>query len=482
MSASDPGDQHLGASALEHFSWKDVLDLYSCTECGRCQSHCPAYLTGKMLSPKTLVTDIRDAAYERLRGGYVATRHSAHPVQVDGSEADPSGGAPAMWVTGAGGPATVRDIPGSFQPSWLSPEQVAAAAKRSGGERSLIGGVIGEETLWACTMCGACMDQCPVFIEHVPKIAEMRRHLVLDESRLPRQAEAALRAIENVSNPFGISHQKRADWSLGLDVPRVGDHPDAEYLYWVGCAVSYDDRARGIAIAMVSILRAAAVDFAILGGEERCSGDPARRMGNEYLFQERAKRNIEVLGAHRVRRIITSCPHCFNTLANEYPDFGGHYEVIHHTELIDRLITSRRIVLERPIEATVTYHDACYLGRWNDIFAPPRDILERIPGMRVVEMRRSRREGMCCGAGGGRMWMEEGQPRINHRRVDQAIETEATRVATACPFCLTMFDEGIASRGVHEQVAVDDIAVYVARSMRPASPAGPSAPSPKTPG
>jgi Fe-S oxidoreductase len=479
MSAPDEGDQHFGAAALEHFSWKDVLDLYSCTECGRCQSHCPAYLTGKALSPKTLITDLRDAAYEQLNGGYGATRHAAHAEQETGSAAGQRAGEAVMWVTG-GGPGSVRDLPGSFQPSWLSPDQVTAAAAKNGGERPLIGGVISEETLWACTMCGACMDQCPVFIEHVPKIAEMRRHLVLDESRMPRQAEAALRAIENVSNPYGISHQKRADWTIGIDVPRISDKPDAEYLYWVGCAVSYDERARSIATSLVSILQAAGVDFAILGGEERCTGDPARRIGNEYLFQERAKQNIEVLAGHRVRRIITSCPHCFNTFANEYPDFGGHYEVIHHTELIDRLITSGRIVLERPIEETVTYHDSCYLGRWNDIFAPPRDILERIPGMRVVEMKRSRREGMCCGAGGGRMWMEEGQPRVNHRRVDQAIETEATRVATACPFCLTMFDEGIASRGAQDQVAVDDIAVYVARSMRGAA-ADPSAASPQTP-
>jgi Fe-S oxidoreductase len=480
MSAPDEGDQHFGAAALEHFSWKDVLDLYSCTECGRCQSHCPAYLTGKALSPKTLITDLRDAAYEQLNGGYGATWHAAHAEQETGSAAGQRAGAAVMWVTG-GGPGSVRDLPGSFQPSWLSPDQVTAATAKNGGERPLIGGLISEETLWACTMCGACMDQCPVFIEHVPKIAEMRRHLVLDESRMPRQAEAALRAIENVSNPYGISHQKRADWTIGIDVPRISDKPDAEYLYWVGCAVSYDERARSIATSLVSILQAAGVDFAILGGEERCTGDPARRIGNEYLFQERAKQNIEVLAGHSVRRIITSCPHCFNTFANEYPDFGGHYEVIHHTELIDRLITSGRIVLERPIEETVTYHDSCYLGRWNDIFAPPRDILERIPGMRVVEMKRSRREGMCCGAGGGRMWMEEGQPRVNHRRVDQAIETEATRVATACPFCLTMFDEGIASRGAQDQLAVDDIAVYVARSMRGAAAADPSAASPQTP-
>jgi len=474
MSAADGSDQRFGAGALEDLSWKDVLDLYTCTECGRCQSHCPAYLTGKVLSPKTLITDLRDVAYEQLRGGYAATRHSAHHVPGDGAEEEaetvppeaPGAGGAVMWATGAGGPRALRDLPGSFQPSWLSPEQVSAAVEESGGERPLIGGAIAEETLWACTMCGACMDQCPVFIEHVPKIAEMRRHLVLDESRMPRSAETALRAIEDVANPYGASPPTRADWTIGLDVPRIDDKPDAEYLYWVGCAASFDERARRIATAMVEILHAARVDFAILGTEERCTGDPARRIGNEYLFQERARENIAMLSGHGVRRIVTSCPHCFNTLANEYPDLGGHYQVVHHTELIDTLIREGRIVLERPLEETVAYHDSCYLGRWNGIYAAPRAILERIPGVRLVEMRRSRREGMCCGAGGGRMWMEEDQPRINHRRVDQAVETGATRVATACPFCLTMFDEGIAARQAQDRVAVDDIAVYVARSMR----------------
>lgn len=468
MAAEDEGAQHFGVSALEHLSWKDMLDLYTCTECGRCQTHCPAYNTGKVLSPKTLITDLRDAAYERLDGGYAATRHSAHPVQGTDGEGRPVPGEAVMWATGDGQPGALHDLPGHFQPSWLSPAEVATAVERTGGERPLIGGVIDEETLWACTMCGACMDQCPVLIEHVPKIAEMRRHLVLDESRMPRQAESALRSIENVSNPYGISHQSRADWAHGLGVPLLSERPGAEYVYWVGCAASFDERARTIATSLVAILKTAGVDFAILGTEERCTGDPARRIGNEYLFQQRAKENVEVLNRRGVRRIVASCPHCFNTLANEYPDFGGDYEVIHHTQLIEALIREGRITLERPIEETVTYHDSCYLGRWNDIFAPPRDILERIPGLRVVEMARSRREGMCCGAGGGRMWMEEGQPRVNHRRVDQAMETAATRVATACPFCLTMFDEGIAAKQLQDRLVADDIAVYVARSMRPA--------------
>jgi Fe-S oxidoreductase/nitrate reductase gamma subunit len=481
MSAADERDQHFGAGALEHFSWKDVLDLYTCTECGRCQSHCPAYLTGKVLSPKTLITDLRDSAHERLKGGYAATRHSAHVVQGADAAGAPGVDGAVMWATGDGRRGTRHDLPGSFQPSWLSPERVDDAVAAAGGERPLIGGTIDEATLWACTTCGACMDQCPVFIEHVPKIVEMRRHLVLDESRMPRQAETALRAIENVANPYGLSQQSRADWAAGLGVPLISERPDAEYLYWVGCAVAYDERARTIATALVAILRAARVDFAILGTEERCTGDPARRIGNEYLFQERARQNIEALDGHRVRRIVTSCPHCFNTLANEYPDLGGHYQVVHHTVLIDQLIREGRIVLDQPLEETVTYHDSCYLGRWNGVFTPPRDILERIPGLRLVEMGRSRREGMCCGAGGARMWMEEDQPRVNHRRVEQAMETEATRVATACPFCLTMFEEGIAARQAEQRVAVDDVAVYVARSMRLPGPGlsevSPGAPS-----
>ena len=233
----------------------------------------------------------------------------------------------------------------------------------------------------------------------------------------------------------------------------------------MGCAASFDDRAKTIATAVVKILKAAGVDFAILGTEERCNGDPARRIGNEYLFQERAKENVELLTKYGVKKVIAPCPHCFNTFSNEYPNFGGHYEVIHHSQLIRQLLESGRLKLTHPLGATVTYHDSCYLGRWNDIFAPPRDILERIPGLTLVEMARSRSEGMCCGAGGGRMWMEEGQPRVNHRRVQQAVATEATKVATACPFCLAMFEEGISSESLGDRLQVDDISVYVAAAL-----------------
>jgi Fe-S oxidoreductase len=470
MNSEDEADQHFGPASLEHFSWKDMLDLYTCTECGRCQTHCPAYNTGKVLSPKTLITDLRDHLYENIGGGYAATRHDAHVVQGANPDGTPADGTAVMWATGDHHPGALHDLPGHFQPSWVAPDAVAAAVESNGGVRPLFGGTIADDTLWACTTCGACMDQCPVLIEHVPKIIDMRRHLVLDESRMPKQAETALRGIENVFNPYGLSHQTRADWASDLGVKF-----DAEYLYWVGCAGSFDDRAKTIATALVKILQAGGVDFAILGTEEKCNGDPARRIGNEYLFQERAKENVEVLRRYNVRKIIASCPHCFNTFANEYGDFGGDYEVVHHTQMIERLLADGRISLDpaKRQDETITYHDSCYLGRWNDIFAPPRDILERIPGLRVVEMARNRNEGMCCGAGGGRMWMEEDQPRVNHKRVEQAAATEATKVATACPFCLTMFDEGISSKQLGDRLAVDDVAVYVARSL--AGPAGEAA-------
>ncbi|MBV9100131.1 MAG: hypothetical protein JOZ46_12845 [Candidatus Dormibacteraeota bacterium] len=480
MNAEDERDQHFGVAAMEHFSWKDMLDLYTCTECGRCQTHCPAYNTGKVLSPKTLITDLRDHAYENLAGGYAKTKHAAHAVQgspaakKDGvaESATPGDGGATMWSTGDHHPGAIHELPGDFQPSWISPEDVAAVVEKNGGARPLFGGTVLEDTLWACTTCGACMDQCPVLIEHVPKILDMRRHLVLDESRMPRQAESALRNIENVANPYGLSHGTRADWARDLGVQFAADKPDAEYLYWVGCAASFDDHAKTIATAIVRILQAGGVDFAILGTEEKCTGDPARRIGNEYLFQERARENVEVLKKHNVRKVIASCPHCFNTLKNEYPDFGGSYEVLHHTQVIEQLLREGRVTLDesKQQEETITYHDSCYIGRWNDIFAPPRDILERVPGLRVVEMARNRNEGMCCGAGGGRMWMEEGQPRVNHRRVQQAVDTNATKVATACPFCLTMFDEGISSKQLGGRLAVDDVAVYVARALPGAEP------------
>ncbi len=411
---------HFGNSRPEHFSWKHLLDLYTCTECGRCQEQCPAYLTDKPLNPKMLIVDMRNHLVALARAG----RLGLQPQQA------------------AATPLTDRTLP------------------------PLIGGAVSEDTLWACTACGACMAECPVLIEHVPKIVDMRRSLVMEESRFPKQAEAALRGIEAAGNPYGLPRAQRADWASGLGVPTIAERPQAEFLYFVGCAASYDEANRRVARALVGLLQRAGVDFAILGTEETCNGDPARRIGNEYLFQMQAQANVETLNRRQVRKVIASCPHCFNTLANEFPQFGGRYEVVHHTQLLARLIGEHRLRPAEAVPGQVTYHDSCYLGRWNGIYEEPRAVLDAIPGTQRVEMERHRVRGFCCGAGGGRMWMEEDiGSRINHHRAEQALQTGATRVATACPFCLTMLTEGMGAKGAGERVQVQDVAVLLAQSV-----------------
>jgi Fe-S oxidoreductase/nitrate reductase gamma subunit len=422
--------EHYGNSRIEHFSWKHLLDLYTCTECGRCQDQCPAYLTDKPLSPKMLIMDMRDHLHERT--------------------------------------------PDLIRLSGLPEKERAEVATKIDEEhpehKPLIGGTILEETLWSCTMCGACMNECPVLIEHVPKIAEMRRSLVLEESRLPKQAESALRSIENSGNPYSLSNQNRGDWAADLGVKTYAEHPDAEYLYFVGCAASFDEANQKVATSIVKILQAAGVDFAILGKEETCNGDPARRIGNEYLFQMQAEANITTFNNYKVRKVVTGCPHCFNTLKNEYPEFGFDAEVMHHTELIQRLIDDGRLQLD-PLLAesslrgkTVTYHDPCYLGRWNSVYEPGRKVLEHIQGLEQVEMHRHGRQAFCCGAGGGRMWMEETLgKRVNRERIQHAMDANAEVVATACPFCLTMMTEGSTSQNLPIDVA--DVAQMVATQL-----------------
>lgn len=411
---------HFGNSRAEHFSWKHLLDLYTCTECGRCQEQCPAYLTDKPLNPKMLIVDMRN---------YVVARAKA---AQRGPQSQPATAAPAT------DPAPPP----------------------------LIGGAVTEDTLWACTACGACMAECPVLIEHVPKIVDMRRSLVMEESRFPKSAEAALRSIETAGNPYGLPRAQRADWARDLAVPTLAERPQAEYLYFVGCAASYDEANRRVARSLVGLLRQAGVDFAILGNEETCNGDPARRIGNEYLFQVQAEANVATLNRHRVRKVIASCPHCFNTLANEFPQFGGRYQVVHHTQLLSQLVAQRRLHPTSAVPGPLTYHDSCYLGRWNGIYDAPRAVLDAIPATQRVEMERHHERGFCCGAGGGRMWMEEDLgSRINHCRADQALQTGATRVATACPFCLTMLTEGVGARGAAERVQVQDVAVLLAQSV-----------------
>lgn len=412
-----------GTSYINQFTWKQVLDMYSCTECGRCSSHCPATISGKQLAPRQLMLNLRDYLYE-------------HEDEVLAAQASASG-------NGDGTPITVG-------------ENIV-------GER-----LIHDEVLWACTTCRACEEACPVLIEYVDKIVDMRRHLVQEESRFPAELTRTFKSMETQGNPWGIDAGSRADWAAGLDIPTIADKPDAEYLYFVGCAGSFDDRHKRTTQALAKVLKAAKVDFAILGVEEPCNGETARRIGNEYLFQTMAQMAVEVLNGYQVRKIITNCPHCFNTFRNDYPQFGGNFEVIHATELVDRLIAEGRLELNGAGQPrAITYHDSCYLGRYNGVFEAPRNILNRLPGVQLREMERSRRFGMCCGAGGGRMWMEE-EPtqRVNFRRVEQALETQPDAVAVACPFCMTMIDDGLKSKGLEEKVPALDVMELVAGSLK----------------
>ena len=409
-----------GTSYINQFTWKQVLDMYSCTQCGRCSSHCPATMSGKELAPRQLLLNLRDYLYE-------------HENEV-------------LALPAAGGDGA----------------EAANVGENVVGER-----LIHDEVLWACTSCRACEEACPVMIEYVDKIVDMRRHLVQEESRFPAELTRTFKGMETQSNPWGIDAMTRDAWAEGLGIPTIADKPDAEYLYYVGCAGSFDDRNKRTTQALAKILKKAGVDFAILGKEELCNGETARRIGNEYLFQSMAQACAEVINGYNVKKILTNCPHCFNTLKNEFPDFGGHYEVIHATEFVKKLIAEGKVEFKLNGSQAITYHDSCYLGRYNDIFDAPRDILQLIPGVELREMERSRRFGMCCGAGGGRMWMEE-EPdkRVNIRRVEQALETSPDVVAVACPYCMTMVDDGLKAKGVEEKVKALDVMELVADNMR----------------
>jgi len=412
-----------GTSYINQFTWKQVLDMYSCTECGRCSSHCPATISGKELAPRQLLLNLRDYLYE-------------HEQDVLNAKAAPADGGEAAPVT---------------------------VGENIVGER-----LIHDEVLWACTTCRACEEACPVLIEYVDKIVDMRRHLVQEEARFPAELTRTFKSMETQGNPWGIDAATRGDWAQGLEIPTIAEKPDAEYLYFVGCAGSFDDRNKRTSQALARILKAADVSFAILGAEEPCNGETARRIGNEYLFQTMAQMAVEVLNGYSVRKIITNCPHCFNTFRNDYPQFGGAYEVIHASELVDRLIADGKLELNGAGQPrAITYHDSCYLGRYNGVFEAPRNILSKIPGVELREMQRSRRFGMCCGAGGGRMWMEdEPTQRVNFRRVEQALETNPDAVAVACPFCMTMIDDGLKSKGLEDKVPALDVMELVASSLK----------------
>ncbi len=404
-------DTVFGAGTIKDFTWKQMLDFATCTECGRCQSVCPAWNTGKPLSPKILIMSLRENMF---------------------ASAD-------YLLTGEG------------------------EAQR------LVPTVIDPDVLWSCTTCGSCVEQCPVDIEHVDAIIDMRRYEVLMESRFPTEAGLLLRNMENQGDPWGLGSSRRTEWlgALDFEVPVVdGAIPeDVEYLYWVGCAGALDERGRKQIESTARMLHRAGVSFAILGPQESCSGDPARRMGNEYLFQEMAKANIATLDAVGARKIVASCPHCFNTIKNEYPALGGNYEVIHHAELLQHLVASGRLIPGINYTGTVTYHDPCYLGRHNRVFDEPRGVLAAVPGLTQVEMHRHRERGFCCGAGGARMWMEENiGKRVNLERTEEALGTGADVISTACPFCMIMLDDAVKASG-REDVAVLDISQVVERSL-----------------
>lgn len=396
--------EHFGISTIQGFPRKDLLDLVACTECGRCQDACPAWATRKPLTPKGLIIDLRDHLLAQARG--------------------------------------------------------------SGNGKPMVGGVIGEDVIWSCTTCGACHHECPVFIEPIPKIVNMRRFLVMEEARFPETMQAAMRGMETRGHPYQGAVPSRTSWAKGLGVPLMAERGTAEYLYWVGCAAAFDERTQKVARALVQVLKAAGVDFAILGEEERCTGDVARRIGHEFLFQMQAQANIQTLNGYGVKKIITACPHCFNTLQNEYGQFGGHYQVIHHTVFIRDLLRQGRVKPRTPIGQTIAYHDSCYLGRHNRIFDAPREILRLLPGVQTREMERSGEKGFCCGAGGGMVWFEERiGKRVNVERTEEALRVKAGVVCTACPFCLSMFEDGIRAKDATEQLKPMDLAELVACSL-----------------
>ncbi|MQA61009.1 MAG: 4Fe-4S dicluster domain-containing protein [Actinophytocola sp.] len=463
---ADPEKDVFGVGQVEDFSWKGWLDFTTCTECGRCQSQCPAWNTGKPLSPKLLITQLRDHAYAKA------------PYLLAGGKKDMMGA-----EIGLQGEDTHAGV------------DVLALAE---SERPLIGGpeengVIDPEVLWSCTSCGACVEQCPVDIEHVDHIVDMRRYQVMIESSFPTELGGMFKNLENKGNPWGQNAKDRLQWTEELDFDvRVfeGDWGDTEYLFWVGCAGAFEDRAKKTTRAVAELLHIAGVDYQVLGSEEGCTGDPARRAGNEFLFQMLAQQNVEVLNSvfegvePRKRKIVVTCAHCFNTMANEYPELGGQFDVVHHTQLLNRLVREKRLVPVVPIAEGVTYHDPCYLGRHNQVYEAPRELIGA-SGVELTEMPRHGDRSMCCGAGGARMWMEERiGKRINVDRVDEALGTAATKIATGCPFCRVMLTDGVTQRKNEEQanenVEVVDVAQLLLTAVkRPQAPKPAPEPAPE---
>lgn len=451
LDLEDEEAESFGAGRIEDFTRKQMLDFYACVECGRCTSVCPAAAAGKTLSPMHLITKLRDHLTEK---GAAVTGKSPW--------------VPAFAFASGGGEGVGRRSGGQ------GGDKGAAETPGAGAQASLIGDVVTEEEIWACTTCRNCEDQCPVGNEHVDKIVDLRRHLVLMEGSMPHEGQRAMQNIERQGNPWGLSRGDRASWTgdvEGIRVPTVRERPDFEYLFFVGSMGSYDLRARKVSRDFVRLMDAAGVSFAILGNEERGSGDTPRRMGNEMLFQQLAAENIETFKKYDVRRIVTACPHTFNTFKNEYPEFGfDGVEVLHHTQLLDRLVREGLLRPRHEVKERITYHDSCYLGRYNGVYEEPRRVLRAIPGMELVEMARSRENGMCCGAGGGLMWMEEGEAggapaRVNLIRAEQALSVKPTVISSACPYCLTMMEDGTKMKGADSDVQARDVAELLALSV-----------------
>ncbi len=443
-----------GVSKPEQFTWKQLLDGYACTECGRCNNVCPASATDKPLFPKEIILGVKEALF--VQSNQILSENTIWSK---------------LGVAGVKADETVEEKEAHHEP--------------------MVGGIISNDALWACTTCRACMEICPVSIEHVPKIVDMRRYLVMEESDFPTEVTSLFNNMERNSNPWEISNDKRAEWAAELDIPLMSENPDADVLYWVGCMGSFDERNKKVATAVAKILKVAHVNFAILGPEEACTGDPARRIGNEYLWQMMAQQNIETLDGYgfnrsnaqnghnghasgngnsaitKHRTVLTACPHCFNTIMNEYPQLGGDYEVVHHTTYINSLLANQTITLPEGFDQRkLTYHDPCYIGRYNDIYDEPRQVLKFLNSNGVTEMKRNRKKSFCCGGGGGRAWMEETiGKRINQTRVNEALETGAEVLAAACPFCITMFDDGIKGVEAEEKMQIEDIAEIVVQAI-----------------
>ncbi|HUP99808.1 MAG TPA: (Fe-S)-binding protein, partial [Aeromicrobium sp.] len=461
---ADPETDTFGVGKIEEFGWSAMLDMATCTECGRCQSQCPAWNTGKPLSPKILIMDLRDHLF--AKAPYLLASDQQHFI-----DSAPDGGSKGHEVPESG----YGRIVGSNKEQYERP--LVGTAEQ--------GGVIDPDVLWSCTTCGACVEQCPVDIEHVDHILDMRRYQVLIESAFPSEAGVMLRNLENKGNPWGMNNSSRTEWMEGLpfEVRVVQDKipDDVEYLFWVGCAGGLEDRSKKVTRAFAELLDTAGVRFAVLGALETCTGDPARRLGNEFVFQMLAQQNVEVLngvGASRSEgvKIVATCPHCFNTISNEYPQLGGDYEVVHHTQLLGKLVSEGHLTPVVPVDSSVTYHDPCYLGRHNKVYTPPREILAAITGLTTTEMPRCKERGFCCGAGGARMWMEEKiGKRINVERTEEALDTDADIISTACPYCITMLSDAVTAKiqsgDAREGIQVLDVSQILARSLKAPVPA-----------